>query len=62
MVGAALPMPNDCGLPVAAAEFTVAVACVLKVQVPTPTKLTTEPETLQVEVVLEVTEVVPSPL
>jgi len=61
MVGVAWLMLNDWGLPVAAAEFTVAVECAVRVHVPSPTNVTRAPETVQVAVVLEVTEVVPSP-
>ena len=53
---------SDCRLPVAAAEFAVAVACAVNEHVPTPRRRTVvEPLTTQVLAVDDVTAFVPSP-
>lgn len=61
-LAAACPMVNDCVGPLTAPEVAPAVALAVRVQLPTPTQVTTPPTTLQVLRVLEIIVSVPSPV
>jgi len=61
IAGVALPTVKLCGLPVTAKSSVVAVALAVKVQGPTPTKLTMPLDTVHTPVVLEVTDSVGAP-